>query len=263
MNLEMKVSVIIPTYNAEGVIGRAIRSVFLQGMFDLEVMVVDDCSTDDTATIAENMGAKVIRNREHSGGPNKGRNTGLMWAAGDVICFLDQDDEWLEGKIQSQMALLWYAPIVFCGYKESGKQIGAGAYRLYEKNEIFIHKLRSEWDHCPYMSTIMIKKSLKDIHFEEKWGMADYDWILLLTKNQPAASSGGPYVIRHITGSNLSLEKDYRSVAHGFALETLKGYKWDYKKDVRYGKWRIRRTQILKWCAMGLSEMSVEDIHNV
>jgi len=100
----MLISVIIPTYNGEDTIERAIKSVLNQkGDFDIEILVCDDCSTDRTLEIAESyQNVKVFVNPYHTGGPNKGRNTGIKNAEGDYIAFLDQDDEWLPDKLEKQ-----------------------------------------------------------------------------------------------------------------------------------------------------------------
>lgn len=100
----MKVSVIIPTYNGGKTIERAINSVLNQtAKVDIEILVCDDCSTDDTTSIAESKGCIVITTGVNSGGPNKGRNLGIGYATGDYIAFLDQDDEWLPDKLEKQL----------------------------------------------------------------------------------------------------------------------------------------------------------------
>ena len=99
-----KISVIIPTYNAEKTIRRAINSVWTQDInCDIEILVCDDCSIDRTIQIARNMGAIILKNKKHTGGPNAGRNLGIRNANGNYIAFLDQDDEWLPDKLKLQM----------------------------------------------------------------------------------------------------------------------------------------------------------------
>ena len=101
----MKVSVIIPTYNGERTIARAIESVLNQeGNHDIEILVCDDCSTDQTRKIALRLGCITVENEWHTGGPNVARNTGIDIATGDLIAFLDQDDEWLPWKLNAQIA---------------------------------------------------------------------------------------------------------------------------------------------------------------
>lgn len=97
------VSVIIPTYNGEKTILRAIDSVLNQGV-DVEILVCDDRSTDGTIKIAERYeDVDIFRNIKHTGGPNAGRNLGISKAKGEYVAFLDQDDEWLPGKLIKQL----------------------------------------------------------------------------------------------------------------------------------------------------------------
>jgi glycosyltransferase involved in cell wall biosynthesis len=87
----MKVSVVIPAYNAERTIGEAVVQSLSQtrGSLQVELVVVDDGSTDDTAAIAESAGATVIR--QQNAGPAAARNRGWQSATGTFICFTDSD----------------------------------------------------------------------------------------------------------------------------------------------------------------------------
>lgn len=91
------VSVIIPTYNASLLIRRAIESVLLQkGSFEVELLVVDDCSTDDTIALLESMKdarMKMLR-QDRNQGPAAARNRGLREAGGEYCALLDGDDYW-------------------------------------------------------------------------------------------------------------------------------------------------------------------------
>ena len=98
----MKLSVIIPTYNGERTIERAIKSVLKQSYCEKEILVCDDCSTDNTVEIALKYNCKVYINEHRTGGPNAGRNVGIKNAKGHYIAFLDQDDEWLPDKLKIQ-----------------------------------------------------------------------------------------------------------------------------------------------------------------
>ncbi len=87
----MKVSVVIPAYNAARTIGEAVAHSLSQtkGSLQVELIVVDDGSTDDTAAVAESAGATVIRQR--NAGPAAARNRGWESATGTFICFTDSD----------------------------------------------------------------------------------------------------------------------------------------------------------------------------
>jgi teichuronic acid biosynthesis glycosyltransferase TuaG len=99
------VSVIIPAYNAEAFLGRAIRSVKAQSFRDYELVVVDDGSTDGTAEVAR--GFEGIR---YVLGPHQGeagaRNLGLAEAEGELVAFVDADDEWLPEKLARQVEFM-------------------------------------------------------------------------------------------------------------------------------------------------------------
>jgi glycosyltransferase involved in cell wall biosynthesis len=87
----MKVSVVIPVYNAQQTIGEAVAHSLAQtkGSLQVELIVVDDGSTDDTAAVAESAGATVIRQQNE--GPAAARNRGWQSARGTFICFTDSD----------------------------------------------------------------------------------------------------------------------------------------------------------------------------
>ena len=90
------ISVIIPLYNKEAIIERSVQSVLSQSFKDFELIVVDDGSTDNSAKIVENIQDERIRLfYQENGGPSKARNTGINYAQGEWVLFLDADDELL------------------------------------------------------------------------------------------------------------------------------------------------------------------------
>jgi len=102
----MNVSVIIPAYNAERWIGRAIESVLRQTVAPVEVLVVDDGSTDGTTGVLQEYGNTVRCLHQANSGPSAARNLGIDNVRSDWIAFLDADDEWLPHKIESQLRVL-------------------------------------------------------------------------------------------------------------------------------------------------------------
>jgi hypothetical protein len=101
-----RVSVIIPAYNAAPLIGAAVRSVFSQSFTDLECIVVDDGSRDERELLdaLAPWQDRIVYVRQENGGPAKARNTGIARAQGELIAFLDADDEWLPEKLALQTA---------------------------------------------------------------------------------------------------------------------------------------------------------------
>lgn len=105
-----KISVVMPCYNAERYIEAAISSVLDQDWPQLEVVVVDDGSSDKSAELVRNNfpGVKLIQ--QVNQGVAAARNNGILQAQGDWIAFLDADDIWLQGKLRAQWNLLSGAP---------------------------------------------------------------------------------------------------------------------------------------------------------
>src|SRR2546425_4156042 len=96
------VSVVIPVYNGEQYLAEAIQSVLDQTYRNFEVIVVDDGSTDGSASVVKKYG-ETIRYVHHSnGGVCKTRNTGIAVTQGTYLGFLDQDDLWLPDKLAVQ-----------------------------------------------------------------------------------------------------------------------------------------------------------------
>jgi glycosyltransferase involved in cell wall biosynthesis len=98
----MKISVVIPAYNAAHFLPRCLASVFAQTLKPAEVIVVDDGSTDNTAALAAELGAKVVS--RPNGGLSAARNTGIKAASSEWIALLDADDMWSPDKLERQAA---------------------------------------------------------------------------------------------------------------------------------------------------------------
>jgi glycosyltransferase involved in cell wall biosynthesis len=101
------VSVITPAYNTRAYVGRAVRSALAQSVGNLEVIVVDDGSTDGTADAARECARddeRVRIVRQDNAGPSAARNTAMRLAAGEFFAWLDSDDEWLPGFLEAQLA---------------------------------------------------------------------------------------------------------------------------------------------------------------
>src|SRR5262245_22494060 len=98
-------SVIIPAFNRAKVLRDALDSVFVQGIPEVQVIVVDDGSTDDTGAVVAAYGRGVEYIHQEKSGPAGARNTGLKRARGRFISFLDSDDVWLPGKMNAELAI--------------------------------------------------------------------------------------------------------------------------------------------------------------
>jgi glycosyltransferase involved in cell wall biosynthesis len=102
-----KISVVIPSYNRANYIEKTIDSVLEQTVDDIEIILVDDGSTDNTRELVHNKyGDQVIYVYQENQGIPGARNTGIKNARGDYIAFLDSDDYWRPNKIERQLALI-------------------------------------------------------------------------------------------------------------------------------------------------------------
>jgi succinoglycan biosynthesis protein ExoO len=100
----MDFSVVIPAYNVSDIIERAVRSAAAQTLAPLEILVIDDCSTDNTIEVVKALGRGIpslrLLSTPANGGPAAARNVGLRAAKGDWIALLDSDDAWKPGRLK-------------------------------------------------------------------------------------------------------------------------------------------------------------------
>ena len=125
------VSIIIPTFNREDTILKSVESALGQTYRELEVIVVDDGSTDRTVERLGVFGDRIRIVRQENAGPSAARNAGVAVARGEIVSFLDSDDEWLPEKISRQVALMDRAgddmTCCVCNatvYGEEGERVG-------------------------------------------------------------------------------------------------------------------------------------------
>lgn len=160
----VKVSVIIPTYNRGALIVEAIESVLAQTFQDLEIIVVDDGSTDDTLERLEPYRSAISIVKTDHGGAAHARNAGLSAAKGKYVAFLDSDDRYLPHKLALQVQILDQFPDVGMVYSEFSsfgqgtaeefhlKTYHAGAFRNGETYDCYFNKswsLRECGFDCP------------------------------------------------------------------------------------------------------------------
>ncbi len=136
------ISVIIPTYNRAHILPRALDSVLAQTQLPIEIIVVNDGSTDGTKSVLSNYPGLKIIDQQHSG-VSAARNIGLEHTNGEWIAFLDSDDEWLPEKLEQQWAAICNDDKLICHTEEiwirNGKRVNPmkkhqkyGEY-IYEK----------------------------------------------------------------------------------------------------------------------------------
>jgi glycosyltransferase involved in cell wall biosynthesis len=138
------VSVVIPCHNGEELLRAAIGSVAAQSFASLEIIIVDDASTDNTLAVAQaalaesGRAGRVVRNATNLG-PAAARNAGVRAARGEFVAFLDSDDIWLPEKIERQVALMRADPhVTLCGCQAIWIEEGTGrAWPLFRDLPVY------------------------------------------------------------------------------------------------------------------------------
>src|SRR4030067_35161 len=122
------ISVIMPCFNAKKYLREAIESVTGQTYANVELIVVDDGSTDNSMDIAQSYGDRVILIKQNNKGPSPARNRGLMASKGKFIAFLDADDYWRADLLEKMHAALHNSDAVeaYCGWQNIGLEGGGG-----------------------------------------------------------------------------------------------------------------------------------------
>jgi glycosyltransferase involved in cell wall biosynthesis len=113
------VSVVVPLFNKQAYVRRALESIFSQTFTDFELIVVDDGSTDQGPSLVETFSDPRLRLiRQSNGGPGAARNRGLKEASGDFVAFLDADDAWSQDYLEKGVRILQEHPVaaVTCAY---------------------------------------------------------------------------------------------------------------------------------------------------
>lgn len=265
------VSVIITTYNSSKYIQRMINSILNQDgyglTFDIELIVVDDCSTDNTVELLKEYNLILIQNSKNSGGPNKGRNLGLKRASGNYICIADHDDEWKKDRIISVLPFLEKVPIVSSGYTLIDQQTNTRIERVanfneenhlfFDANSTFLKKLqKSLKGQNTYLGSLVYSKDLKNILFEENFGVVDFDWILRLFHKQSSIEVCRSLYNRYVYGNNLSLNEQYRRKDFYFSLFSIEEYQNLYPKETRIAYKKIHGSRARYFYLMNNMKMA-------
>ena len=162
------ISVVIPTYNRSSMVREAIDSVFAQTIGNFELIVVDDGSTDGTASLLNPLGERIRLVRQENMGVSAARNRGAALAAGTYLAFLDSDDLWLPEKLAVQTSYVRTFPgAALCHTEElwirSGRRVNPRKKHAKAEGRPFTELLR---DSLVSPSSVMIKRSV----FEEIGG---------------------------------------------------------------------------------------------
>lgn len=196
------VSVIIPTYNRAWCLRQAVDSVLSQEYKAIELIVVDDGSTDDTPQLLEGYAGRMAVLRQANRGVSAARNAGIAAARGELIAFLDSDDRWLPGKLAHQAEFFALHPeALICQTEElwvrNGRRVNPGKRHRKRGGMIFEASLEL----CLVSpSAVMVRRELFDRvgAFDESLpACEDYDLWLRVSCRFPVHLVEIPLIVKH------------------------------------------------------------------
>lgn len=170
---EPYISVVMPLYNKEAIVERSVKSVLGQSFKDLELVIVDDGSTDRSAEVVCAIDDdRIVFLQQENGGPSKARNTGVMRSKAPWIVFLDADDELTQGALEHFAGLSREYPDVDffccnpCWRRGDGQQITRILPDSIVKNIYKAHFLRMISPRCG--TTMKSSRIAKENLFDER-----------------------------------------------------------------------------------------------
>ena len=179
-------SIIMPAYNSEKYIAQAIESVVNQNYTNWELIIINDCSTDNTEQIIKSYQQKDRRikliNLTQNRGVANARNIGIRNAEGKYIAFLDADDIWQKEKLYKQIQKLksTNANITYTAYQMID-EIGKIIKERRVKETLQLKDLLKE-NSIIFSSVVCKKESIVNKHFKSEWYHEDYVFLLDLSK---------------------------------------------------------------------------------
>lgn len=214
------VSVVIPTYNRAHLLSRAIYSALAQDCPELEVIVVDDGSTDETPRlITQFETVRAIRFERNRGGA-AARNAGIKAARGEFVAFLDSDDEWLPAKTRRQVDVILGSPAIGAVYCRYFVQDDATGQRIEGFSELYTGSIRPVLfrGRCPRSVSLFLvrRAALEQVGgFDESLaGFQDADlWIRLSDKWEFGAVDEALVVIHEHSGTRVTTDPIVRERA--------------------------------------------------
>lgn len=225
------VSVVIPAYNAEGYLAATIESVLAQTYRPLEVLVIDDGSSDGTVALARSFGDPVRVIEQENKGPAGARNTGFAEARGDIIALLDADDLWMPERLAACVDLLQSDPTL--GFVTTDAYLieedTPTERRYYGDYQRFPFPARgSQLDEIAkrnfvFVSVVFDRRlfELVGARLDERlWGTEDYDlWTRFLLAGAEAGLVPEPLAWYRVRADSVSRARSRQWRAHLTVLE--------------------------------------------
>ena len=211
--MDQKVSVIIPTYNRADYIARAIESVLHGDYENVEVIVIDDGSTDNTEEIVSEYierDSRIIYVKQENGGIGRARNTGLQKASGFFVTFLDSDDKFIHWRISKFVEYMnQNKDIDFCSsdiWIEFGHTKTKKSFRFLTKKPVsfFLTRIGSTFSGMNLFTRLDFVKSKIGFFSETINHWEDVDFIVRCFDNGLFGYISEPLLMYSVHGLNIS-----------------------------------------------------------
>jgi glycosyltransferase involved in cell wall biosynthesis len=267
MSEQPLISVIIPTYNSGYWVAQAVQSALAQTYTRVEVIVVDDGSTDDTKERLAPWGSRIRYVSQENGGPSKARNRGIKEAQGDLVAFLDADDFWLPEKLAKQWGALransdvaLVHTDVYQLYEPASEQV-----YLYRRRERFSGRCYTEffWGNRVHTSTVMVTRRCLDQigSFDESIHGAsteDLDLWIRIARQYSLAYVNEPLVFYRHHPSNGSLNQRVMAENEHYVLAKALKVNCGLNRTLDWG--RIRQRMFELAFQAGYSNVNIDNL---
>lgn len=248
--MRSKVSVIIPVFNREKTIERAVRSILMQTYQNVEVIVVDDCSTDRTVALVNKIDDERVKcvRLDKNCGACRARNVGIAMATGDFVAFQDSDDEWLPNKLEIQVESLKNdkVEVNFCAfYRINGRKkvrIPERNFVLPKSHEAISRDLLKE--NFISTQTILARRDVfKKVKFDEDLPrFQDWDLAIRLAREYQISYTDSPLVNVYVQGDSIT-----KNAKKG--LDALEIIRKKYSDQIIHD-WEVLRSFSYKKCIL-------------
>lgn len=227
----MKVSIIIPVYNVQAYLRQCVQSVLAQTYHDMEIVLVDDGSTDSSGALCDALAAEDERIHvvhKPNGGLSDARNVGLQHATGEYIAFLDGDDVWLERDGLRQMMvsaeqsaadiLLFQCVDIYPHRKQPRREYDIEYINTHTAQEVFDKLVRTQAFNMSACFQLIRRDLLikNEVYFEKGLLSEDIDWSLRLWR-----------YVQHVQAVNIPMygyQHRSESITTSYSIRNLRSY---------------------------------------
>lgn len=244
----MKVSIIIPVYNVQTYLRQCVQSVQAQTYRDLEIILVDDGSTDDSGHLCDTLAASdphICVVHKPNGGLSDARNVGLQHATGEYIAFLDGDDVWLERDGLRQMVasieqqptdiLLFRCVDIYPQRQDPRREYDVAYINTHTVQEVFSRLIRTQAFNMSACFQLIRRALLteNEVYFEKGLLSEDVDWSLRLWR-----------YVQHVQATNIPMygyQHRSESITTSYSIRNLRSYDRIFRKF--YARYQQERVQ--------------------